>query len=280
LQVLAGVFTILFLSSPMILLAPDSFKGSLSALEACAWMERGVRAVPALAASTCRAIPLADGGEATLEAVERAAGGARQFVQVLGPLGDSTRATWLQLDSNTALLEMAQSSGLTLVEASRRDTLRATSFGLGQAMRAALDAGCRHLIIGLGGSATTDGASGALAALGARMLDRHGQVLARGGAALQSLAAIDLSGLDARLRECEVEVLCDVSNPLCGPNGAAHIFGPQKAPLRRACKYLTARCNASRMSRRKYLGATCATTPAPARPAAPALACWRFATRA
>jgi glycerate kinase len=218
----------------MILIAPDSFKGSLSAVDAASWMERGVRAVTGLASSTCTAIPLADGGEGTLDAVQIAVGGTRHTVQVRGPLGDPVMAQWLELDSRTALIEMAQASGLPLVPTPQRDALRATSFGLGQLMRAALDANCRRLIIGLGGSATTDGASGALVALGARLIDACGgslQVLGEvlgGGAALGNLHAIDLSRLDSRLLECEVEVLCDVSNPLLGARGAARVFAPQK----------------------------------------------------
>ncbi len=214
----------------MILLAPDSFKGSLSAPDAASWMERGVRAVPALAPSTCAAIPLADGGEGTLDAVHNALGGTRYSLRARGPLGAEIAAAWLRLDDRTALIEMAQACGLTLVPAAGREALAASTFGLGQVMRAALDAGCSRLIIGLGGSATTDGASGALSALGAQFLDARGQTLPAGGGALKGLHAIDLSGFDARLSsgEAQVEVLCDVSNPLCGAEGAASIFGPQK----------------------------------------------------
>ena len=214
----------------MILLAPDSFKGSLSASQAAIWMERGVRAVPQLAASTCVAIPLADGGEGTLEAVRAAVGGTMPTLSVRGPLGSPTEAAWLQLDESTALIEMAQACGLTLVPLAERDALAASSFGLGQMMRAALDAGCTRLIIGLGGSATTDGASGALSALGARFLDERGEILAGGGAALRALHSIDLSRFESRIRgrQVQVEALCDVSNPLCGESGAARIFGPQK----------------------------------------------------
>lgn len=214
----------------MILLAPDSFKGSLSALDAAAWMERGVRAVPAWAASTCTSIPLADGGEGTLEAVRIAVGGTLHTLSVRGSLGHPVDAAWLQLDERTALIEMAQACGLTLVPLRDRDAGAASSFGLGQLMLAALDAGCTRLIVGLGGSATTDGASGALSALGARFLDERGQVLAAGGAALRHLHSIDLSQFDRRIqsRQAQIEVLCDVSNPLCGADGAARVFGPQK----------------------------------------------------
>ncbi len=214
----------------MILLAPDSFKGSLSALDAALWMERGVRSVRDLASSTCVPVPLADGGEGTLDAVERALGGVRHALRACGPLQEDVAAAWLQLDERTALIEMAQSCGLTLVPAHKRDARLASSRGLGQLMRAALDGGCTRLIIGLGGSATTDGASGALSTLGAKFLDERGQLLQPGGAALQRLSSIDLSAFDARLRQgrAQVEVLCDVSNPLCGSQGAAHIFGPQK----------------------------------------------------
>jgi glycerate kinase len=217
-----------------ILLAPDSFKGSLSALQACEWMQRGAHAA---LASTCalsfRPVPLADGGEGTLEAVAHTLeSGARAVhvepVMVAGPLGAPVQARWARIGEDTALIEMAQASGLTLVPEHCRDALRATSAGTGQLITAALDAGCRRLIIGVGGSATTDGGSGALSALGARFLDAQGAELGPGGASLASLERIDLSGLDPRLRSCEVQVLCDVGNPLCGEAGAAHVYGPQK----------------------------------------------------
>lgn len=210
-----------------ILIAPDSLKGSLSAEAACSALERGARRALGKAVR-CVCVPLADGGEGTVSALVRGAGGALKTVTVRGPLGAETLAQWAILDDGSAAIEMAQASGLTLVAPPNRDAKRASSYGTGEVIRTALDAGCRKLLIGIGGSATTDGGAGALQALGARFLDAAGQQLAPGGAALFHLAAIDVSGLDARLRDCEITVLCDVTNPLCGPRGAARIYGPQK----------------------------------------------------
>ena len=212
------------------LLAPDSFKGSLSAIEVCAAMQRGIqRAKPN---STVQPIPLADGGEGTLEAICRARSDAKLYqARVQNPLGQIIDAQWARLDDKTALIEMAQSSGLTLIAPAQRDALRASSFGLGQTIKAALEANCRHLLIGIGGSASSDGGAGMLSALGARFLNADGQELGNGGAALNQLSTLDLSQLDARLKECRIEVLCDVSNPLCGTQGAAQVFAPQKGAL-------------------------------------------------
>lgn len=192
-------------------------------------MERGIRRAFAQDNQPqIIALPLADGGEGTVEALSHGAAGSLHQTAVQGPLGDDVMATWAILKNGSAVIEMAQASGLTLVDASERDATRASSFGTGKLIRAALDAGCRDLLIGLGGSATTDGGAGALQALGARLLDAAGKELPPGGAALQNLASLDISGLDARLQETAVQVLCDVTNPLCGGNGAAAVYGPQK----------------------------------------------------
>ncbi len=174
------------------------------------------------------ALPLADGGEGTVEALLHGAGGTAQVATVTGPLGDEVEAVWGLLPGGRAVIEMAQASGLPLIPPDRRDALRASTYGTGQLMKAALDAGCRELLIGIGGSATTDGGTGALAALGAKFLDAQGQELSPGGAALNDLHRIDLSWLDTRLSEVTCTVLCDVTNPLFGENGAAFIYGPQK----------------------------------------------------
>ena len=214
------------------LLAPDSFKGALSATQACAAMERGIRRAFSGVASTralqITSVPLADGGEGTVEAFHRGAGGTQHETRVQNPLGESVGAKWLVLPDGRAVLEMAQSSGLNLVPENRRDALRASSCGLGETMRAALDFGCREFLIGVGGSATTDGGAGALQALGARFLNERGDELPPGGGALSQLARLDLSNFDARLRDTKIRVLCDVTNSLCGANGAARIFAPQK----------------------------------------------------
>ena len=209
-----------------IILAPDSFKGSLTALEAAQAMQAGVVRVLG-DKSTFDLLPLADGGEGTLEAL-LAQGGTRHMVRVEDPLSYETSAAWGILPDGAAMIEMAQASGLTLIPQAQRDALRASTYGTGQLIKAALDHGCRDLLIGIGGSATTDGGAGCLEALGARFLDADGKVLLRGGEALIDLHEIDLNHLDARLRECRIKVLCDVTNPLCGPRGAASVYGPQK----------------------------------------------------
>ena len=207
--------------------APDSLKGSLSAQAACAALERGARR--ALGDNICCiSVPLADGGEGTVESLLRGAGGELKTAQVRGPLNETVNAQWAILSDGSAIIEMAQASGLTLVPDEKRDAKNASSYGTGEVIRAALDAGCKKLLIGIGGSATTDGGTGALSALGIRFLDINKNALPPGGAALRDLDSIDIFGLDARLRDCEITVLCDVTNPLCGAQGAAHIYGPQK----------------------------------------------------
>jgi glycerate kinase len=211
------------------LLAPDSLKGSLSARDACIAMETGIRrALPANVDFEVIAVPLADGGEGTVEALVTGAGGELRTLKVRGPLGQEVNAQWAILPDGSAVIEMAQSSGLTLVPAEQRNALRASTYGTGEVIQAALDAGCRRLLIGIGGSATTDGGTGALQALGLRFLDGQGNELAPGGAALAELQSIDAKTLDTRLKEVEIQVLCDVTNPLCGENGAASVYGPQK----------------------------------------------------
>lgn len=211
-----------------IILASDSWKGSLSAPEACRAMKHGVKRALRSTPHRFSFLPLADGGEGTVAALLQANGGTPRTTMVAGPLGNPVEARWAILPDGHAVIEMAQASGLTLIPVERRDALRASSAGTGELLQAALDAGCPEILLGIGGSATTDGGSGALRALGARFLDDAGHALEEGGAALQRLHHIDISSLDARLRETTLRVLCDVTNPLCGENGAARIYGPQK----------------------------------------------------
>jgi glycerate kinase len=263
-------------------LAPDSLKGALSAAQCCVAMRRGIERACASTRSAHHilSIPLADGGEGTVEAFHAGAGGEIQRTTVLGPLGNAVEAQWLRLPDGRAVLEMAQASGLTLVPPAGRRALHASSFGTGELIRAALDAGCREILLGIGGSATTDGGSGALAALGARFLDHNGQELAPGGASLNALAEIDLSQLDARLAQTPIRVLCDVTNPLYGEQGAAHVYGPQKGASPRRCAALwMRRCVTWPMSRVLASGETCSAVPARARRAASVSGCWRFAAR-
>lgn len=210
-----------------VVIAPDSYKGSLSALAVAEAMERGVLQV--FPDATTQLLPIADGGEGTVEALVKATGGRMIYEEVTGPLGDPVEAYWGILgDDATAVIEMAAASGLPLVPPERRDPRVTTTYGTGQLVKAALDQGMRRIIIGIGGSATNDGGTGMARALGVRFLDEAGQELPMGGSALAKLAKVDLSGLDPRLQESEVLVACDVDNPLCGPRGCAAVFGPQK----------------------------------------------------
>jgi glycerate kinase len=210
-----------------IVVAPDSYKGSVSAVEVALAMERGILQV--FPSAGVKKVPIADGGEGTVEALVTATGGQYRSNEVAGPLGERIFAAWGVLgDGKTAVIEMATASGLPLVPADRRDPRKASSYGTGELIRAALDAGLRQIIIGIGGSATDDAGAGMARALGARFLAADGSQLADGGAALAALVGIDLSGLDSRLQETEITVACDVDNPLCGPRGASAVFGPQK----------------------------------------------------
>lgn len=210
-----------------IVLAPQEFKGSLTAAEAVSAMRDGVLRVSP--AAEIDAIPLADGGPGTVEAVVSAAGGRYSFARVEGPLGAPADARWGRIDDGgTAIIEMAAASGLLLLVPAQLDPRRASTRGTGELILAALDAGVARLLIGVGGSATNDGGAGMAAALGARLLDDDGRDLPPGGAALARLARIDPSGLDPRLAGTEVRVLADVRNPLTGPEGASAVYGPQK----------------------------------------------------
>jgi glycerate 2-kinase len=210
-----------------VVVAPDKFKGSLSAPDASRAIARGVASVAPRAEIDLA--PMADGGEGTVEALVVATGGAFHEAVVTGPLGEPIRARFGILgDAQTAVVEMAAASGLVLVPRDRRDPWRATTRGTGELLLAAIDAGARRLILGIGGSATNDGGAGLGQALGYRLLDASGRDLGPGGGALADLDRIDPTGRDSRLVGLEVSVACDVDNPLCGPRGASAIYGPQK----------------------------------------------------
>ncbi|MFY4259680.1 glycerate kinase [Achromobacter xylosoxidans] len=209
-----------------IVIAPDSFKESVSAPDAAAAIARGVKAACPGAHTVC--VPMADGGEGTVEAVLAAAGGQARQRTVNDALGHKVDAVWGLLEDGTAVIEMAAAAGLELIAPSRRDPLRASSHGVGELILAALDAGAVRIILGLGGSATNDGGAGMQTALGLRLLDQDGRSLPPGGGALGQLASIDMRGLDPRLAKTSIVIASDVDNPLCGPQGASHIFGPQK----------------------------------------------------
>ena len=218
-----------------IVICPDSFKESLTALEVAEAMATGFRRVWPHADYDLS--PLADGGEGTVQAMLDATEGHWSSAEVTGPLGTPVQArfgllgktgqTGSEVDSR-AVIEMAEASGLHLVPSAQRDPRVTTSRGTGELMLAALDQGATHLILGLGGSATNDGGAGMLQALGAELLDARGQPIGPGGGSLGDLARIDLAGLDARLANCTIEVACDVTNPLLGEQGASAVFGPQK----------------------------------------------------
>ena len=209
-----------------IVIAPDSFKESVSAPDAAAAIARGVKAACPGAQTVC--IPMADGGEGTVEAVLAAAGGQARERTVNDALGHKVDAVWGLLEDGTAIIEMAAAAGLELIAPSKRDPMRASSHGVGELILAALDAGAERIILGLGGSATNDGGAGMLTALGLRLLDQDGRSLPPGGGALGQLASIDMRGLDPRLAKTSIVIASDVDNPLCGPQGASHVFGPQK----------------------------------------------------
>jgi glycerate 2-kinase len=210
-----------------VVIAPDKFKGSLTALEAAAAMARGVaRACPEAFVDE---VPMADGGEGTTQALVAATGGSVREAQVTGPLGEPVVAAFGLLgDGQTAALEMAAASGLVLVPSTKRNPMVATTRGTGELLLAAIAAGARRLIVGIGGSATNDGGAGLGQALGFRLLDDAGRELEPGGGSLDRLARIDQSGRKRALDGVEVAVACDVTNPLCGPTGASNVYGPQK----------------------------------------------------
>lgn len=225
-----------------ILIAPDSFKGCLSASDAAKAVADGVKRI--FPQADIVLAPIADGGEGTVEALVLATGGRFMKTLVQGPLGKPVEAQWGILGDiaaesaagggKTAVIEMAAASGLPLLDPALyegkdvRDPLRASTYGTGELLKAALDLGVSKVVMGIGGSATNDGGSGFAKALGVRFLDAAGQELPPGGAALANLKSVDLSGLDPRLRTLEVLVACDVDNPLCGPKGASAVYGPQK----------------------------------------------------
>ncbi len=210
-----------------IIIAPQSLKGSLTAAEAGQAIAEGVRAV--FPEAEIEIVPIADGGEGTVQALVDATNGEMVHQTVTGPLGEEVEAFYGVLgDGQTAALEMAACAGLPLVPPSKRDPRITTTYGVGELILAALERGCRHLIIGIGGSATNDGGAGMAQALGASLLTEQGKPVARGGSALATLAHIMTNGIDLRIQNCSVDVACDVTNPLCGPTGASAVFGPQK----------------------------------------------------
>lgn len=211
-----------------IVIAPDSFKESLTAKEVCIAIETGFKRV--FPEATYCLIPVADGGEGTVQSLVDATQGEILNLQVTGPISEGVDAFYGLLGdgSHTAVIEMAAASGLHHVPEHLRDPKLTSSYGTGELIKAALDHGATKIIIGLGGSATNDGGIGMLSALGVSFLDKDNQNIVANGAGLQHIKSINIDGLDARLSNCEILVACDVDNPLCGNHGASHVFGPQK----------------------------------------------------
>ncbi|MDL5534293.1 glycerate kinase [Bifidobacterium longum] len=209
------------------LCAPDSFKESLTAMEAARAMAQGIENADHDAEVRC--LPMADGGEGTARALVDATGGSMRAVPVHDPLGRPVEGHFgLLADGTTAVVETAEASGLALLEAKERNPLIASSYGAGELMLAAVRSGAKRIIVGLGGSATNDAGAGLLQALGVRLLDKNGNDLAHGGAALANLTTIDISTMDPALKNVAITAACDVTNPLTGPTGASAVFGPQK----------------------------------------------------
>jgi len=210
-----------------IVIAPNAFKGSLSALDAAQAIAEGVRV--ATPDAELVVLPIADGGDGTVDALVAAAHGEHRRLRVRGPLGEPVDATYGVIDrGSTAVIEMATAAGLALLPQKKRDPRVTTTYGVGELMQAAYDNGARHFIVGIGGSATNDGGAGMAQALGYHLLDEQGHELAPGGLALKRLARIHVGGVHANWKETDVRVASDVSNPLTGPNGASAVYGPQK----------------------------------------------------
>ena len=210
-----------------ILIAPQSYKGSISAIKVAEAIKQG--ALNIFPDIKSLIIPVADGGDGTLETLVESTNGTIHNSNATGPLGNSIPVIWGTLgDSKTAIIEMARISGLALVPQNKRNPYYTTSYGLGEIIKEALDLGYRKFIIGIGGSATNDGGAGMAQALGAKLTDENKKPIDLGGLALNEITKIDISGIDPRINESEILVACDVNNPLCGPYGASFIYGPQK----------------------------------------------------
>lgn len=210
-----------------ILIAPDSFKGSLTSIEAANAIAKGF--LRAFTSAVIEKIPMADGGEGTVEALVNATGGSVRRLRVTGPLGQEVDSYYGVLgDNQTAVIEMAAASGLTMIEKDKRNPSITTSLGTGELIMQAIDDGFRKIILGIGGSATNDGGAGMAQALGVRFLNESGEDLPMGGLSLRHLSRVDISGIDSRVAKTEIIVACDVDNPLLGQRGASAVYGPQK----------------------------------------------------
>ncbi|MGE8559869.1 MAG: glycerate kinase [Acinetobacter sp.] len=214
--------------SKTFVLAPDSFKESLTAEQACQAMQRGIEKV--CPDAICVSVPMADGGEGTVDALVSGLKGQKIACEVTGPLPAQKVKTYFGLlnEGKTAVIEMAKANGIHLIESTQRNTLLTTTLGTGEMIKAALDLGVSKIIIGLGGSVTNDAGAGMAQALGVKFLDDNNNQVAVGGGQLDQIRTIDISGLDTRLKQVEIMIASDVNNPLVGINGASHVFAPQK----------------------------------------------------
>ncbi len=242
-----------------IVIAPDSFKESLGAREVADAIARGVRSVLPNARIQC--LPMADGGEGTLDAVLQSSGGEVRRADVVDALGRPCTASWGWIAPATALIEMASAAGLEQIAAVDRDILHADTTGVGQLILAALDAGARSIVLTAGGSATNDAGTGMLTSLGLRLLDAQGQTLPPGPANLADLAEIDTRGLDPRLASIDWTVATDVNNPLCGEQGASAVFGPQKGADPDQVRQLDAALHHFAIQTRRKIGTDASRTP-------------------
>lgn len=220
-----------------VIIAPDSFKGSLGAIEVANSINKGV--INAYSDAETVLLPVADGGEGTLETLVSATDGEMREISVVGPIGNKVKATYGILgDGETCVIEMACASGLTLVPEGKLSPLDATTFGTGQLIKQALDDGFSSFIVALGGSATNDGGAGMLQALGVKILDKKGKEIGYGGGNLENIDRVDINSFDKRLKNSKFMIASDVQNPLIGFNGASHIFGPQKGATPEVVKIL------------------------------------------
>jgi len=230
--ILGGVFM-----TKTFVLAPDSFKESMTAKEVCIAMERGIKKV--FPNGKFIHVPMADGGEGTVQSLVDATDGTLYSAHVTGPLGNAVKATYgIMGDKETAVIEMAEASGIHLVDKNNKNPLIATTYGTGELIIECLNKKAKRIIIGIGGSATNDGGTGMAEALGVKFLDQYGNCLPRGGGSLNLLDKIDCSHIDKRLADVELLVACDVTNPLCGENGASYVFGPQKGATKEMVRKL------------------------------------------
>ncbi len=230
-------FTSQMQKQPKILIAPSAYKGSLTPSQVGNAVASGLQEI--IPAAQIKLMPLADGGDGTIESIHTCLGGEIKQAQVFGPLGEPETANWLILKDWT-VIELAKCCGLAMIADKPLQPLAAHTYGLGEVILRNLDDPCSKIIIGVGGSASTDGGTGALRALGIKFLDQDGKSLPLGGGALNKLASIDVSQLDKRIGQKQIEILTDVSSPLTGPKGAAHIFAPQKGADEEQVKYLDA----------------------------------------